>query len=70
MLLERAEAFAKEKKARGIYVDMPALNQSGRSFYEAVGCRYGYSMPKYIVRTFGRLRRLSCGVIGEANGAH
>lgn len=47
MLIERAERFAKEKKARGIYVDTPTLNQRGRSFYEAIGYRYGYEMPRY-----------------------
>jgi len=31
-LMERAERFAKEKHARGIYVDTPTLNQRGRSF--------------------------------------
>jgi len=47
MLMKRAEEFAKEKNARGIYVDTPTLNQIARSFYEAVGYRYGYEMPKY-----------------------
>ena len=47
MLMERAERFAKEKKARGMYVDTPTLNQRGRSFYESVGYRYGYEMPRY-----------------------
>lgn len=47
MLVERAERFAKEKKARGIYVDTPTLNHRGRGFYEAVGYRYGYEMPRY-----------------------
>jgi len=45
--VERAERFAKEKNARGIYVDTPALNRRGRSFYEAVGYKYGYEMPRY-----------------------
>jgi ribosomal protein S18 acetylase RimI-like enzyme len=47
MLIKRAERFAKEKNARGMYVDTPTLNQRGRSFYEAVGYRYGYEMPRY-----------------------
>ncbi len=47
MLIERGEKFAKEKKARGIYVDTPTLNQRGRSFYEAIGYSYGYEMPRY-----------------------
>ena len=47
MLVERAERFAKERKARGVYVDTPTLNQRGRSFYEALGYSYGYEMPRY-----------------------
>lgn len=47
MLIERGEKFAKEKKARGIYVDTPTLNKRGRSFYEAIGYNYGYEMPRY-----------------------
>lgn len=47
MLVERAERFAREKGARGIYVDTPTLNHKGRGFYEAVGYRYGYDMPRY-----------------------
>ena len=46
-LVDRAEAFARIKKARGIYVDTPALNAKGRSFYEAVGFQYAYIMPRY-----------------------
>jgi|ERR1044071_3129639 ribosomal protein S18 acetylase RimI-like enzyme len=47
MLVERAERFAKERQARGVYVDTPTLNQRGRSFYEALGYSYGYEMPRY-----------------------
>lgn len=47
MLVERAERFATERKARGAYVDTPTLNQRGRSFYEALGYSYGYEMPRY-----------------------
>ena len=47
MLVERAERFAKERKARGVYVDTPTLNRRGRSFYEALGYSYGYEMPRY-----------------------
>jgi len=47
LLVERAEEFAKEKKARGIYVDTPTLNERGRKFYEALGYRFGYEMPRY-----------------------
>ena len=46
-LVKKAEEFAKEKGARGIYVDTPTLNQRGRSFYEAIGYSYGYEMPRY-----------------------
>lgn len=47
MLVDKAERFAIGKKARGIYVDTPTLNQRGRSFYEAVGYGFGYEMPRY-----------------------
>ncbi len=47
LLVERAEEFAKEKKARGIYVDTPTLNERGRKFYEALGYRFGYEMLRY-----------------------
>lgn len=47
LLVARGERFAREKQARGIYVDTPTLNQRGRDFYEAVGFRYGYEMPRY-----------------------
>lgn len=46
-LVRRAERFALEKRARGIYVDTPTLNQKGRSFYEAAGYSFGYEMPRY-----------------------
>ena len=46
-LVKKAEEFAKEKGARGIYVDTPTLNQRGRNFYEAIGYSYGYEMPRY-----------------------
>lgn len=46
-LVKRAERFALEKQARGVYVDTPTLNQEGRTFYEAVGYDYGYEMPRY-----------------------
>ena len=46
-LVKNAEAFAKARGARGIYVDTPTLNQRGRSFYEAIGYSYGYEMPRY-----------------------
>jgi len=46
-LVARAEKFARSKHARGIYVDTPTKNTSGRKFYEAVGYRLGYIMPGY-----------------------
>lgn len=46
-LVVRAEEFARSKNARGIFVDTPATNAGGRKFYEAVGYRFGYLMPRY-----------------------
>ncbi|MCA0455219.1 MAG: GNAT family N-acetyltransferase [Chloroflexi bacterium] len=46
-LVRQAEAFAREKQARGIYVDTPTTNQRGRAFYEAAGYLFGYIMPRY-----------------------
>ena len=46
-LVNRAERFAREKGARGIYVDTPTLNRKGRDFYEAIGYKFGYEMPRY-----------------------
>lgn len=46
-LIDRAEAFARKKQARGIYVDTPVPNVKGRSFYEAVGYQCAYIMPRY-----------------------
>lgn len=46
-LVEQAEAFARGKQARGIYVDTPTTNQRGRAFYEAAGYKVGYIMPRY-----------------------
>jgi len=46
-LVEQAEAFARSKAARGIYVDTPTSNKGGRAFYEAVGFQFGYIMPRY-----------------------
>lgn len=46
-LVARAEEFARSKKARGIYVDTPTTNTSGRKFYEALGYQLGYIMPRY-----------------------
>lgn len=46
-LVKHAERFAREKGARGVYVDTPTLNRKGRDFYEAIGYGYGYEMPRY-----------------------
>jgi ribosomal protein S18 acetylase RimI-like enzyme len=46
-LVKKAERFAREKGARGMYVDTPTLNRRGRDFYEAIGYSYGYEMPRY-----------------------
>jgi len=46
-LVKSAERFAREKGARGVYVDTPTLNRKGRDFYEAIGYSYGYEMPRY-----------------------
>ena len=46
-LVKKAERFAREKGARGIYVDTPTLNSKGRGFYEAIGYKFGYEMPRY-----------------------
>lgn len=46
-LVKKAEGFAREKGARGVYVDTPTLNRKGRDFYEAIGYSFGYEMPRY-----------------------
>ncbi|MBX3063184.1 MAG: GNAT family N-acetyltransferase [Anaerolineae bacterium] len=46
-LVARAEQFARQKQARGIYVDTPLLNLRGRRFYESAGYQFGYYMPRY-----------------------
>lgn len=46
-LVKRAERFARERGARGVYVDTPTPNRKGRDFYEAIGYSYGYEMPRY-----------------------
>jgi ribosomal protein S18 acetylase RimI-like enzyme len=46
-LVDKAEVFAQVKKARGIYVDTPVSNAKGRNFYEAVGYKCAYIMPRY-----------------------
>jgi ribosomal protein S18 acetylase RimI-like enzyme len=46
-LAAKAEAFARGRCARGIYVDTPFDNDGGRRFYEAAGYQAGYVMPRY-----------------------
>jgi ribosomal protein S18 acetylase RimI-like enzyme len=46
-LVTRAEEFARFRQARGVYVDTPTSNSGGRNFYEAIGYRLGYFMPRY-----------------------
>ena len=46
-LVARGEEFAREKGARGMYVDTPTVNQKGRGFYEGIGYKFGYEMPRY-----------------------
>lgn len=50
-LVRQAEAFAKAKAARGIYVDTPVDNTGGRKFYEAIGYQFAYLMPRYYEAT-------------------
>jgi ribosomal protein S18 acetylase RimI-like enzyme len=46
-LVAQAETFARERNARGIYVDTPVPNERGCKFYEAVGYKIAYIMPRY-----------------------
>jgi ribosomal-protein-alanine N-acetyltransferase len=46
-LLEAAEAFARDRRCRGIYVDTPVDNEGGRAFYEARGYAEDYRMTRY-----------------------
>jgi ribosomal protein S18 acetylase RimI-like enzyme len=46
-LLEAAEAFARDRQCRGIYVDTPVDNEGGRAFYEARGYAEDYRMTRY-----------------------
>jgi ribosomal protein S18 acetylase RimI-like enzyme len=46
-LVSQTEVFARACGARGIYVDTPTTNERGRLFYEAIGYRVGYIMPRY-----------------------
>jgi ribosomal protein S18 acetylase RimI-like enzyme len=46
-LVHRVEEFVRAEGGRGLYVDTPVTNESGRSFYEAMGYRQAYVMPEY-----------------------
>jgi len=46
-LVHRAEEFVRAEGGRGLYVDTPVTNETGRSFYEALGYRQAYVMPEY-----------------------
>jgi ribosomal protein S18 acetylase RimI-like enzyme len=46
-LIEAAEAFARDRGCRGIYVDTPVDNEGGRGFYVARGYSEDYRMSRY-----------------------
>ncbi len=46
-LVEHAEASAKKRGNRGLYVDTPVNNFGACSFYQAIGFLEGYIMPSY-----------------------
>jgi ribosomal protein S18 acetylase RimI-like enzyme len=46
-LVHRAEEFVRGEGGRGLYVDAPATNELGRSFYDALGYRQAYVVPEY-----------------------
>jgi ribosomal protein S18 acetylase RimI-like enzyme len=46
-LVAEAEQAARAWGARGVYVDTPVTNAAGRAFYEALGYREAYTMPRY-----------------------
>ena len=46
-LVHRAEEFVQAGGGRGLYVDTPVTNETGRSFYETLGYRQAYVMPEY-----------------------
>ena len=47
LLVRAAEAFARERDGRGVYVDTPVNNVTGRAFYESMGYEHDYTMSKY-----------------------
>src|SRR5919108_2166834 len=46
-LVVRAEAFARSKKARGIYVDTPTTNTGGRKIFQAGGEQPGGVLARF-----------------------
>jgi ribosomal protein S18 acetylase RimI-like enzyme len=46
-LVAEIEQAAREWGARGTYVDTPTTNAIGRAFYESLGYRAAYVMPRY-----------------------
>ena len=46
-LVHRAEEFVRGEGGRGLYVDTPVTNETGRGFYEALGYWQAYVMPEY-----------------------
>lgn len=46
-LVDAAEAFARGRDGRGVYVDTPVDNEAARTFYMAIGYSEAYRMPRY-----------------------
>lgn len=46
-LILEAETFVRDLGGRGIFVDTPINNSSGRRFYEAIGYTHDYTMTEY-----------------------
>jgi ribosomal protein S18 acetylase RimI-like enzyme/chloramphenicol 3-O-phosphotransferase len=67
-LVHRAEEFVREAGGRGLYVDTPVTNVTGRSFYEALGYRQAYVMPEYYDEGLDGVTYLKLFVEGGARG--
>lgn len=46
-LVTAAERFARNREARGIYLDTPVDNSAGRAFYDRLGYAADYVMSRY-----------------------
>jgi len=46
-LVHRGEEFVRAEGGRGLHVDTPVTNETGRRFYEALGYWQAYLMPEY-----------------------